>query len=83
MTPEPTKEALEKADEVLIKWLNTHSDSHIELVKILALEFTNYQKRVEELEKHLQTIKARNLINALKAICPTCGHTNTELRILY
>lgn len=61
MTP-PTKEAMEKARELTDKFFNHESspkyfeDGDIPkwigyLMESIATEFTNYQKRVEELEK--------------------------------
>jgi hypothetical protein len=53
MTPEPSKEAMEKARELLNGWRNVVwvETGYRTALDAVALEFTNYQKRVEELEK--------------------------------
>jgi hypothetical protein len=63
---EPSKEAMEKAREVIGDWnsgeestedqfpKNPDGPYFAHLERRLALEFTNYQKRIEELEKDLK-----------------------------
>jgi hypothetical protein len=56
MTPEPSKEAMEKARELLNGWRNVVwvETGYRTALDAVAIEFTNYQKRIEELEKELR-----------------------------
>jgi hypothetical protein len=49
---EPSKEAMEKAREMIgsVIW-NLAPNASQDTATLIALEFTNYQKRIEELEK--------------------------------
>jgi hypothetical protein len=76
MTPQISKEAMEKAKELTDKFFNHESspkyfeDGDIPkwigyLMESIALEFTNYQKRIDELEKLLVRILKEDGIDEL------------------
>jgi hypothetical protein len=63
MTPEPTKEAMEKARELLNGWRNVVwvETGYRTALDAVAIEFTNYQKRIDELEKALIDVLNKDL----------------------
>jgi transcriptional regulator of heat shock response len=63
MTPQISKEAMEKAIDIMNNHsgLRTFSLREHDLIQKYALEFTNYQKRIDELEKQLSRNSNANL----------------------
>jgi transcriptional regulator of heat shock response len=63
MTPQISKESMEKAIDIMNNHsgLRTFSLREHDLIQKYALEFTNYQKRIDELEKQLSRNSNANL----------------------
>jgi hypothetical protein len=58
--------------------LRSQLQSAKEQIEGLNKELAEVRKENEELQRRIDAIRIRNVFNAIKQICPTCGHTITE-----